>query len=190
MLQHWKWVPVDCWIERTLLCLLASIHSLTHSSNNLSSLSLLREIRSFSYSTQSLSIVSGFIIQGKLLEWRPNSSVSSKIKMDLLKYWFSSGSFIIINIHDIRNMMMMMMVQHKAWKLYACKFSEQNLQKLWQYFQISRLMITSSECRPLLSVTNKKEQMETRLWFHHTLDWVLAFSGVWTFAGLWLQKWT
>ena len=53
-------------------------------------------------------------------------------------------------------------------------------------------MITSSECRPLLSVTDKKEQEETRLhhtlWLHHTLDWVPAFSGVWTSAGLWLQK--
>ena len=40
----------------------------------------------------------------------------------------------------------------------------------------------------LLSVTGKKEQEETRLWLHHTLVWVLAFSGVWSSAGLWLQK--
>ena len=34
-----------------------------------------------------------------------------------------------------------------------------------------------------LLLTCKKEQEETRLWLHHTLDWVLVFSGVWTSYG-------
>ena len=83
---------------------------------------------------------------------------------------FLSGFFIIINIRDIRNMMMMVQQGMKA--LLASSVN----------------MITSSEYRPLLSVTDKKEQNGTRQWLHHTLDWVLAFSGVWTSAGLWLPR--
>ena len=69
---------------------------------------------------------------------------------------------------------------------FACKFNEQNPQMtILSNIPISDPLIS---VQTVLSVTVNKEQEETRLRLHHTLDWVVAFNGVWTSAGLWLQK--
>ena len=152
---------VDSWIEPTLLS--ARLCSLTHSFENLSSPSLLREIRSFSYSTrQSLSLKIGFIIQGKFFEWYPNFSVTSKIKMDLLRNrHIQKEPIIFFQVPSSSTSMTDQEydddgpARHES---VACKFSEQNLQTIWEYSHISWLVIPSSECRPCYWLARKNKR--------------------------------